>query len=77
MEWAAFERVEGPLLLHDRVDVAGAIAGMYAAIPHMKQGSEPRLLDFMPPWYDREPPRQSPEEIMDAIKRLAKRKPHE
>lgn len=74
--WQAFERVDGPILLHDRVETSLAIAAMTFASPYTKNTSRMRLDDFIPRWdptksktYD-----QSAEEIMDALRSMAIKK---
>lgn len=53
-DWAAFERVWGPLLLHERVDIGLA---QVAWVLNSLFGKHSRsLVDFLPSWYhDREP----------------------
>lgn len=72
-QWAAFERVEGPVLIHDRVETSLAIVALTAAAPHAAHAGRLTIQQFMPHW-DAEAPnpnQQSPEEIMEAIRSMA------
>lgn len=73
LEWAAFERVEGPILIHDRIETSVAIAAMTSAAPYTSSSRPTRLWDFLPHWDPTmpTPSRQSEEDIMQAIKSLA------
>lgn len=76
IEWAAFELVEGPVLLHDRMETSLAIASMTFAAPYTQKGRPNKLADFMPHWDSKAPmeTEQSADDIMEAIKSLAIRK---
>jgi hypothetical protein len=50
-EWAAFERVYGPILPHERIDVGLAQLGWLMARLWGKSKRELKLRDFMPGWY--------------------------
>jgi hypothetical protein len=52
MQWAAFERVWGPILVHERVDVGLAHIAFYLAslLGKPKQGQRFRVRDFLPVW---------------------------
>lgn len=50
MEWVAFERVHGPLLLHERIDYMGAMICTVLANLYSKHPIPFRR--FLPPWYD-------------------------
>lgn len=70
VEWSAFERLYGPVLIHERVDVAAAhIAFM------LSDGKRPAD-DFMPDWgaAHNERPRQSVEDMIGVLRRLQKPK---
>jgi hypothetical protein len=47
-KWAAFERVWGPLLIHERIDYAGALNAYVSA--SVWGGRRYRLEDFLPRW---------------------------
>ena len=70
-EWAAFERVCGPVLIHERIDVAAAhiMASIF--------GQHPRAAEaFMPSW-DVGPPKERPQQSageMIAVVRSVQRK---
>jgi hypothetical protein len=57
MEWAAFERVSGPLLLGERLDVGFALVSLVTAAAHgvKIEGRAPRFKDFLFDW-DGQPP---------------------
>jgi hypothetical protein len=57
MEWAAFERVQGPILIHDRIDAA--FARLSASLSGTSQPAE----DFLPRWDTTEEP-QSPQQMI-------------
>jgi len=50
-EWAAFEQVYGPILVHERIDVGLAQLGWIMARLWAKPRHELKLRDFMPGWY--------------------------
>lgn len=58
MQWAAFERVHGPILLHDRIEV------MVAQLCAVMSGGKPA--DFLPKW-DEETRGQSVESMLAVI----------
>lgn len=48
-DWTAFERVHGPLLVHDRIDIGlAAVAYTIAAVAPLKR--RPEFRKFLPPW---------------------------
>ena len=51
MEWHAYERVYGPILVHERLDVGLAQIGLIMAKLWGKGNPKPR--DFLPVWYRR------------------------
>ena len=57
MEWAAFERVSGPLLLTERVDYAAAYVAYITALRNgvKVKGRAPRFRDFVIDWDRKEP----------------------
>lgn len=70
MEWAAFERVEGPLLLHDRIDFAAAsVAHTIALSQGMKHrsGRDLRVQDFLIDWDQQEQVVDTGEELGRAL----------
>jgi hypothetical protein len=74
IEWAAFERVNGPILAHDRIDVAAAHICSALASALRAQWIEPDA--FMPRWDDDVPerPRQSVEDMIGAVRSLQRKK---
>ena len=60
MEWAAFERVSGPLLIQERIDISAAqVAYVMAASQGVKiKGRPAKLADFLFDW-DRKPPSEA------------------
>lgn len=57
MEWAAFERVNGPLLLTERVDYAASYVAYVTALSNgvKVKGRAPRFKDFVITWDRPEP----------------------
>lgn len=49
-EWAAFERVYGPVLVHDRIDIGLAQVCLVLARLFSKK-SKHTLRDFLPAWW--------------------------
>jgi hypothetical protein len=52
MEWIAFERIEGTILIHERLDVAAALVAFTTAKVHGAKTVE--FKNFLPVW-DRQP----------------------
>jgi hypothetical protein len=52
-EWAAFEQINGPILVHERIDIGLAQIGVIMAKLWGKGNPKPR--DFLPAWYRRAP----------------------
>jgi hypothetical protein len=52
MEWAAYERVYGPLLVHERIDLGFAQLYYYlvSLLGQKKRGQRYSLRDFLPKW---------------------------
>jgi hypothetical protein len=49
-EWMAYERVYGPILIHERIDMGFAqLAWLITRLLAKKTNLKPQ--DFMPPWY--------------------------
>jgi hypothetical protein len=48
MEWAAFEQLDGPILLHQRIDAAAALICFVVA--KAAGAKRIRLRDFLPTW---------------------------
>jgi hypothetical protein len=48
--WDAFEEVSGPLLVHERVDFAGALISTLLANINAPQGRRFDVADFLPHW---------------------------
>jgi hypothetical protein len=70
MEYVAYERVHGPLLMQDRLDVIGAqITWAIAALG----GSHAEPADFLPVW-DEAAREQSDDDIIAAIRAIQERK---
>lgn len=69
LEWAAFERVFGPLTVQERVDVAGALAA-WASVGNPKRS--PR--DFMPDWQSDEARTQDPEDMIAVLRGIQRKK---
>jgi hypothetical protein len=67
VEWAAFEHVDGPILLHDRIDFMAALVSFVTAKSHGAQRI--RLKDFFPRWGGE--PEQDPETLRQIMEGLA------
>jgi len=50
-DWAAYERVYGPILVHDRIDVGFAQLQWLVARLWTKTKRKLTIRDFMPRWY--------------------------
>lgn len=48
MEWTAFERVHGPVLVHDRIDVGFAM--LARTIANLLGNRRFKIQHFLPPW---------------------------
>lgn len=66
-DWIAFERVWGPLPIHERLDIGLAHACLILAQPYTKK--ELHLRDFLPPWYHGAQS-QSEDELLRRAKQL-------
>jgi hypothetical protein len=51
LEWAAYERVYGSILPHERIDVGFAQVSLILTKAFGKPGQRLTLRDFMPEWY--------------------------
>lgn len=70
-EWAAFERSFGPILVHERIDAAGAtICAVLANL--LSSGKRYSPADFLPNWSGERAKEQSPEEMTAFIEALAR-----
>jgi len=67
-EWEAFERVAGPILVAERLEVSLAIIAKLLADVYGKPGIQHKLADFIPEW-DRahQGEGQSPEEMIETF----------
>jgi hypothetical protein len=67
--WAAFERVEGPILMHERIDIGQAMTSYVVAAA--AGAKEVTVEQFLPKWDGTEAPqRQSAEDIIAVIEGL-------
>jgi hypothetical protein len=66
-EWSAFERVFGPIVLHERIEVANAFVAMTIAAAN--GAKDLKLEQFVPRW-DGEPEGQTPDDIVATLKSL-------
>jgi hypothetical protein len=72
--WSAFERVHGPILAHERLEVSNGIVAMTLASMFSDGKRRLKLADFMPRWDSKATAdRQSPEEMIAAIESHAGR----
>jgi hypothetical protein len=69
VEWAAYEAVYGPIVVHERIDLAGALIGTLVARLGGDKRTQPK--DLVPKW-DQRP--RSIEEAWGAFELLAKKK---
>jgi hypothetical protein len=51
MEWQAYERVYGSMLVHERIDAGFAQVSLILAQAFSSNGKRYKMRDFMPPWY--------------------------
>jgi hypothetical protein len=49
-DWTAFEQVNGPLLVHERIDIGFALIATLMANAWSKR--KRKFADFLPPWYE-------------------------
>jgi len=51
-EWVAYERVYGPILVHERIDLGFAQLSYYlvSLLGQKKRGQQYKLRDFFPGW---------------------------
>lgn len=68
-EWAAFERVSGPILLHERIEISNAFVAMTIASA-MGDGRKLTLQDFIPRWDEEDQPEQGPDQIVSYLREL-------
>lgn len=52
-QWLAYERLHGPLLLHERIDLGFAVLTYY--IVNLWSKKHHKLKEFLPPWYEATP----------------------
>jgi hypothetical protein len=67
--WSAFERVYGPVLIHERIDVGLAQVGFILA--KLMGRGHPRPRDFLPGWYTERASESSVLEGFQALMRMA------
>lgn len=67
MEWAAFEKVFGPLTVQERVTVAGATATW---APLAAAGGKAGPEEFLPAWGARSREQQSPEDMIAVMRTI-------
>jgi hypothetical protein len=70
-EWAAFEKSFGPIVPHERIDAAQAMASSVNARLHRAKG-DLRATKFLPQW-DGEQPGQTADEMVEALRRMARK----
>jgi hypothetical protein len=77
VRWAAFERLYGPLLVQERVDVGFAQLSYYlvSLLGQSKRGRRWKIQDFLPPWIANQSKRQpqSPEQLRAFMEGLVNR----
>ena len=66
-EWAAYEQVAGPIVVHERVDVAAAIIG--TLIARLGGDKRTRPEDLIPKWGTA----SSPADGWSALERMARK----
>lgn len=70
-EWEAFERSFGPIVPHERIDAAQAMLSSVVARVGRAKG-DLRATKFLPQW-DGERPGQTPDEMVEALRRMARK----
>jgi DNA transposition AAA+ family ATPase len=68
-EWSAFERVSGPILLHERIEVSNAFVAMTIAAAN--GGKDLKLEQFIPQWDEQPKKEQTPDDIVRVLNELA------
>lgn len=72
--WAAFERVNGPILSQERLEVASGIVAMTIAAGYSDGSRRLKLADFMAHWDDKaDYYAQTPEDMMAAMDSIARK----
>ena len=51
MDWAAYERTYGSLLIHERIDAGFAQVSLILAQAFSSNGKRYKMRDFMPRWF--------------------------
>lgn len=72
MEWTAFERLHGPILLHERLDVGFAMLNYVTAKVAGAKSVQPK--DFLPQWGKQES--MSPEQLRATMESMVTRADH-
>lgn len=75
-EWAAFERVSGPILLHERLEISNALVAMTIA-GMLGDGRKLDLADFVPRWDEEATPETDNSEQIVAFLRSLEAKQKE
>lgn len=70
-EWAAYEQSFGPIVVHERIDAAQAMASSVNARLARAKG-DLRAVKFLPQWEGPEP--QTADEMVEALRRMARKK---
>ena len=73
-EWEAFERSFGPIVMHERIDAAQAMASSVNARVHRARG-DLRAQKFLPQWEGARRQEQTADEMVEALRRMARKKP--
>lgn len=68
-EWAAFEHVYGPILVHERVDIGlSRLLFLLARVYHDPKRPDPRWVDYLPPYMQwREEAKEQDPAILEAV----------
>jgi hypothetical protein len=71
-EWAAYERVYGSIIPHERIDVGFAqLSWLMASLWGSRKRGDFKIRDFMPPWYQELTAADSARQAFEAMLRQA------
>lgn len=72
VEWQEFEKQNGPILLHERIDAAAALVAL--TVNRSAEGKavpDAELADFLPDWSSASAPQVAAQDFLHAVSRSA------